>query len=52
VKVKVKKQNPRNTRKGRKAARIRNEVRVKAQKAQKSRELDHQLSEAFAALPS
>ena len=45
--IKTKKQNPRDTRKGRKAAKIKNRIRV-----QKSKELDQQLAEAFAALPS
>ena len=47
MKVKIKKQNPRDTRKGRRVAKIKNRIRV-----QKSKELDQQLAEAFAALPS
>ena len=47
MKVRIKKQNPRDTRKGRRVAKIKNRIRV-----QKSKELDQQLAEAFAALPS
>ena len=47
MKVRIKKQNPRDTRKGRRAAKNKNRIRV-----QKSRELDQQLAEAFAALHS
>ena len=47
MKVRIKKQNPRDTRKGRRVAKIKNRIRV-----QKSKNLDQQLAEAFAALPS
>ena len=47
MKVRIKKQNPRDTRKGRRVAKIKNRIRV-----QKSKELDQQLAAAFAALPS